>query len=103
MGDELLEEEIYTQVRIYGDVEVSDEAKEILKLPPKFAMFKQLKIEDIETEVEKGMAKFRMHVRNEGESEPDENEESAGLVKGTSNAIDLTSLKVTDLPFCKRI
>ena len=44
VGDELLEEEIDTQVRIYGDVEVSDEAKEILKLPPKFVMFKQLMI-----------------------------------------------------------
>ena len=103
VGDKLLNEEIKTKAIIYGNVKVSDDAKEVLKLPPKFATFKEIKIQDIETEVEKGMAKYRMHIRNEGESEPDEHCESAVLNKDKSNTVDLTNLKVTDLPFCKRI
>ena len=60
VGDKHLEEKVDTEVRIYGDIEISDETKEILKLPPKFATFKELRIEDIQTEVEKAMAKLRM-------------------------------------------
>ena len=69
VGDEYLEEKCETEVRIYGDIEVSDEAKEILKLPPKFSTFKDLKMEEIQSEVEKGMSKFRMHIRNESKAE----------------------------------
>ena len=63
----------------------------------------KLKIEEIQTEVEKGMAKFRMQIRNEGESATDENEPTEELVDTKSKAIDLTNLRVTELPFCKRI
>ena len=94
VGDEYLEEKIDTEVRIYGNVKVSKEANEVLKMPPKFATLK---------EVENGMAKFRMHIRNENESEPDEKEDPTELFEPKSNAIDLTNLRVAELPFCKRI
>jgi hypothetical protein len=79
-------------------VETSEEAKVVLKLPPLFATLKKLKSEEIETEVEKGMSKLRMHIRNE--NEPDVPKES---VEPKPNGIDLTNLRVTDLPFCTRI
>ena len=103
VGDECLEENVETEVRIYGSIEISENAKEVLKLPPKFATFRKLRIEEIQTEVEKGMAKFRMQIRNEGESATDENEPTEELVDTKSKAIDLTNLRVTELPFCKRI
>jgi hypothetical protein len=49
------------------------------------------------------MAKFRMQIRNESESAKDENEPTEELVDTKSKAIDLTNLRVTELPFCKRI
>ena len=47
VGDEYLKKEIDTNVKMYGNIEVSDEANEVLKLPPKFATFQKQKIEDI--------------------------------------------------------
>jgi hypothetical protein len=53
----------------YGNVVTTSNMKAALNLPPKFMIYDQLKMEDLETEVEKGITKARYSLM----SKPDDN------------------------------
>ena len=44
-------------VVVYGNIEVNDNEKDILKLPPNHALYPRLNLEEFETEIDKGLAK----------------------------------------------
>ena len=97
---------------VYGNVEISENVKEVLKMSPNFMMYKNIDVTEIEVEIEKGLCKARYALMNdnvvennedfENESERNRRDEcevydSVGLLADYSN------LRVTDLPTCQRL
>ena len=99
IGDKQLEVPKQPEEIIYGDIEVSENAREVLRMPPKFAVLENLDMEKIETEIEKCTAKLRMTLSNEASEE--ENETVTEIPN--KNRVDFGSIRVTELPFVKRI
>ena len=52
---------------VYGDVEINQEEKEVLSLPPKFAVMEHLNLNDLKLELKRGATKGRWHQRSEEE------------------------------------
>ena len=75
--EHLESQEAEASVPVYGGVEVSDDLKKALSLPPKFALHPKVGIKSVETEIEKGIYKARwshmLEMEREGR-EPTEQE-----------------------------
>ena len=54
-------------IRVVGDIKLTPEEKEFLKLNPKFAVEERLNSEDMEVETEMGLAKYRYQIVKEDE------------------------------------
>ena len=54
-------------IRVVGDIELSKEENEFLKLNPKFAVMERLMSETMEVETESAAAKYRYHIIKEDE------------------------------------
>ena len=58
-------QELRVQVPSYGGVGVPREVEQVLKLPPKFALFPKVDMKMVETEVERGIWKARWEDRSQ--------------------------------------
>ena len=65
---------------VYGDVQINHEEKEVLSLPPKFAVMEHLNINDLKLELKRGAMKGRWHQRSE--------EEKAKQIENDGEALD---------------
>ena len=105
------------QPRVYSDIKLNKEQKDILLLPPNFQAYPKLSLEKFDTEIEKCMVKAtwesnRKSIKKEralAEKENEDNDHSK-VEKGndkvydrTTKTLDLRNLKATDLKNNKRV
>ena len=99
VGDQELDECFTSEPRCYGACEVSDNEKQALSLPPKFALYTKIDSVSVEAEIEKGLAKYRWE-----QMEKKEPVEEAGVVYDTATKkVDMRNLRATDFPFNKHV
>ena len=99
VGDQELDERFTSEPRCYGACEVSDNEKQALSLPPKFALYTKIDSVSVEAEIEKGLAKYRWE-----QMEKKEPVEEAGVVYDTATKkVYMRNLRATDFPFNKRV
>ena len=124
VGDKKLEElekvlnsdKIESDPCIYGGVELKNDLKEILKLPPKHTIFPKLDVEQFETELQKCEVKCRWQTQreqreNENKNKKKEmgidvttnNEETKEVFNEETKTIDFRNMKATDMKMNKRI
>ena len=109
---ENLEPDSY-EIKVIGDVELTNEEKSVLTLHPKFCILDKLTLSDFEHEQEAAFAKLRMEkTKDEEYSQMDEKEvEEAQEVDARSRQVfnpvekvyDSRRRRVTDLKECSRI
>ena len=97
---------------VYDNIEITDDMKAALTLPPGSMLYGKIDMEEIETEFEKGLVKARYCLMSKDENENGRNEEVADtndntqepktfdIVKGK---VDLSLMKVTDIPTVRRL
>ena len=105
LGDEDGEEH---EPVVYGGVQLNNDEKEALKLPPKLAEYVKLDFENIETEIEKGCTKWRYELMNNDEGETDgggdENVAQKNKVYDIKNKkLDMAVMRATSLPTVDRV
>ena len=99
---------------VYGGVELKDNLKEILNIPPKHTIFPNLKIEEFETELQKCEVKIRWQTQREERNKEDlkkkaelkesgEENTTVDTEVSTKDSIDFRNLKATDMRNNKRI
>ena len=107
----LEEQEEPVVVPVYGGVQVSQEARQVLSLPPKFALHPNIDLKLVETEIERGIWKARWEDRSERQREgrePTEEEleeelASKRVYDSTNKELDLSKIMVTKLPTNRRV
>ena len=118
MTDCELPEDFETDPRAYGGAVLSNEETELLKLPPKFAVYKKSDLLMLKAQFEKAITCLRWsenEARNNSEQEHNNNRESEGTNNETQryprqelfdqeeNNFDFSFLRATHLPFNKRV
>ena len=106
------DQELRVQVPSYGGVGVPREVEQVLKLPPKFALFPKVDMKMVEMEVERGIWKARWEDRSQeqrGRREDMTDQEVEEVMAETrvwdSNAKELnySKVRVTQLPTNRRV
>ena len=106
------EQEQEVKVPVYGGVRVPREVEQVLKLPPKFALYPRVDMKMVEMEVERGIWKARWEDRSEEQrgrrGEPTEQEMEEMMAETRvwdSNAKELnySKIRVTQLPTNRRV
>ena len=106
------DQELRVQVPSYGGVRVPREVEQVLKLPPKFALFPKVDMKMVEMEVERGIWKARWEDRSQeqrGRREDMTDQEVEEVMAETrvwdSNAKELnySKVRVTQLPTNRRV
>ena len=121
VDDQIIPNTFESQPRTYGNVDLSEKERQLLTLPPKFAIYEKVNVEQCEIEIEKALTKLRWTERRkneEGEKDDNTDENSAGGRNDNSNeceeermwpydintnTIDMRYLRPTDLPFNSEI
>ena len=90
---------------VWGDTEVSEEAKEVLNLGKKFRLHQKLDSIAIKTEIEKGLAIIRWkEKKNETEAEAvDDFADNEELLNMEKKVVDFSMIKATKMKFNRRI
>ena len=88
VGDQELDERFTSEPGCYGACEVSDNEKQALSFPPKFALYTKIDSVSVEAEIEKGLAKYRWE-----QMQKKETVEEAGVVYDTATKkVDMRNL-----------
>ena len=124
IGDKQLEElekviknqSVEPETCVYGGVELKDDLKDILNLPPTHTTFPPLKVEQFDTELQKCEVKSRWQSHNEqrknenrkkkeelGDDTNGEDEETKEVFSIETKTLDFRNLKATDMKMNKRI
>ena len=101
LKDQELNEEFSSTPRKYGGVALSREEEALLTLPPKFSIHRRVNEEECKAQIEKTMAKLRWEYSAKGDDEGS-NEERIWR-NHTTQELDFSQMKASDLPFNKRI
>ena len=90
---------------VYGEVEITKEEEEVLKMHPKFTTFEEIDVTKVMAEVEKAFTKIRWEHQNKGNKEMVNNTvaDKAEWYEVVKNRIDLRKMRATDLPFNGRV
>ena len=107
ISDGILDEAFETKLECYGNVETSEDERNILKTHPSFTVFRNMSAIECEAEIEKALTKIRWSKANESrETEiTPENARRAANVKcqGTfdmeTDSFNFKNARATDLPF----
>ena len=96
--------ELEVEPLVYGGVELSDNERSAISLPPKFALLEEVSVKDLRLEVRKTGVKMRWNMRNENESVGLEQDvfDSTAFLKG-GREVDFSKTRVTDFKGCKRV
>ena len=89
--------------RCYGGVELNEDERAALSLPPKYAIHSKINTTDCEAQVEKGLAKLRWSIQKRGREEQDEEPSESISFKPSANVFDFRFMRATDLPFNQRV
>ena len=111
--DAVSEETYISKPKIYGGVEISNEARDILSKDPGFMLYEKIDSLDVEVEIEKGMAKTRYELMsredNDKSNDHDRNTNENGAredgrnIVYESKVLDYTNLRATDIPTVPRL
>ena len=99
---------------VYDNIEITDNMKAALTLPPGFMLYPKIDMEEIETEFEKGFSKARycLMSKNENNNSEEDTEENSdgnnnyeepGVFEIDKGTVNLNLLKVTDIPTVRRL
>ena len=69
ISDRPLTDDFDNKPQCYGGITLNENEQKTLSLPPKFAMYEEIRAEKCEAEIEKGMAKLRWNRRKEEDGE----------------------------------
>ena len=96
-----LTEEFASDPRKYGEVTLTEEHEMVLRLPPKFGLFRKINPIQCKIDTEEALNKLRWTKKfmKEGGGERRGGREVPGMVDDTDMTVDINRLKVTDLPF----
>ena len=92
--DEVLTEEFTSEPRKYGNVAIENKQWTVLTLPPKFGLYKKVKVRDIIISLEEALNKLRWN-RVFDKKIPEITE--TNFIQGRK--VDINNLKRTELPF----
>ena len=103
--------EVNTDPAVYGNTEVTENQKALLRLPPKFATYGKISEKEMEVEMEVMNCKLRWEARNKRERGneiwtrewEEEKIEKEKIFDTQSNRLSFNRKRVTDLPTCRRI
>ena len=100
-------------VKVIGDIELSKEEEEVLKMHPKFCVVDKISSTDFEHEQETALAKMRMEITREAELEGLTQEQVAEVQEQEAvcrqvydpinKKYDARRRRATDLPSCPRV
>ena len=104
-------EEMEELAVVYGGVCVSENVKKALKVHPKFMTYDDLKIEAIETEIEKGMMKSRYSQMgktkskegDDNQAEESETQEDHKIFDVETGIVNYSLRRVTEYPTVRRL
>ena len=97
--DQEIPESFSSEPRTYGGIKLGEMEHKVLSLPPKFATYGAIDLDECRGEVEKGIAKYRWaKTLREGEQE-----ERKEYFDDSSKAFDFGNMRACDMPFNKRI
>ena len=102
---------VNTDPAAYDNIEVTDNQKALLRLPPKFATYGKISEKEMEFEMEVMNCKLRWEARNKRERDneiwtrewEEEKIEREKLFDTQSNRLSFDMKRVTDIPTCRRI
>ena len=92
-------EEYSSKPKCYGHVQLDENEECVLSLPPKFAMYDEIKVSKCEAEIEKGMAKLRWN-RWKEEDEQNNREYAYDI---DSNTMNFRKMRPTEMKYNKRV
>ena len=92
--DDELPAEFDSEPRMYGGVTVGDNEEEVLRLPPKFGLYRKVNIEQCVIDTEEALNKLRWSRLFE---QNDNNTDNPDFI--SQNTVNINRLKVTGLPF----
>ena len=100
-----------TTISAYGNIELSENEREVLKLPPKFTTFERLSKINIQAQLEAMNAKIRWELRNRERREGRpwsleqewEDVQAKTVYNEADGIMDFSKLRVTDAPFNRRV
>ena len=94
--------EFESEPRLYGGVVMSEDEMKVLRLPPKFGIYKKLNVTQCRIDVEESLNKLRWNrmFSNRDKNRTGVNEDVNGeFVSRTTNMVDIANLRPSDLPF----
>ena len=92
----VLPEEFSSEPRLYGNVNISDNEKKVLELPPKYGIYKKVSVRDCIISVEESLNKLRWNRIINNQNVRQEEKE---FINTTDNHVNINLLKPSELPF----
>ena len=104
IADQPIPPDFSSEPRIYGDVALDEFEKELLALPPKFALYEDIDPLKLEIQVEKANSKLRWAIKQkEQENEGNLRTEREKIFNPTTKTFNFRDMRGTDLKFNRRI
>lgn len=100
--DQEIPESFKMEPLCYGGCDIGKEEKELLMLPPKFAVYNNIDVISVEAQIEKGFIKYRWDKKSENRQE-EENTSKETYFNHENKTFDMRNMRATDLPFNKRV
>ena len=108
--DDELGKEFESEPRLYGGIVMSENEMKILRLPPKFGLYRKLNVSQCKIDVEESLNKLRWNrvFRRDGNSQSNEGDNGEPVREGrddnrfvsrSTKTVDIEKLKPSDLPF----
>ena len=99
----------------YGDIDLTEEERNVIVLPPKFALYEPIDIKDLDLEIRKGGVKGRWHYRDKEQHTNEDGEhvpptiddlrkgvqEISPYLKG-GEEVDFTKMRATGMKYNRR-
>ena len=101
-------QEFDSSPQAYGGCTTNSEETSLLSLPPKFTVFEKVDTFEVETQVEKALAKLRWDIQSGASSESDGNvngeiQEHQSVYNTNTKGFNFVKMRATDLPFNKNV
>ena len=103
MTDQQLPAEFNCEPPVYGRIQVSEKEKQLLKLPPKYALFQKPDTLMIKSQFEKAITQLRWSIKIENDNKGKEGIKVTDVIDLDNKIIDFSNIRARDLPFNKRV